>query len=222
MTRVKICGLSEVEHALAAADAGADFLGLVFAPSRRQVSPEKAKLIAESVRSLKNPPATVGVFVNEKAQEVNRTALSCGLDRVQLSGNETWQYCLEIERPIIKAIHIRPGQSPEDVIADIQEGQCLLMGKDFVCMLDTHSADAYGGTGKVFDWKLAAAVSARFSVIVAGGLEPANVGELVRQIQPWGVDVSSGVESNGRKDAAKIRDFIQKVRSAERARIATG
>lgn len=215
MTRVKICGLSEIEPALLATEAGADFLGVVFAPSRRQVSPEKAKQIADAIKSLPNHPPVVGVFVNLAAQEVNRIADYCRLNYVQLSGDETWDYCQQIDKPIIKAIHVAEGQSAEEVIAEIEEGHRVLPQRDFTCLLDTHSADVYGGTGQVFNWQLAREVSARFPVMVAGGLTPDNVGQLVREVQPWGLDVSSGVETAGRKDVTKIRDFIQAVRKAE-------
>ncbi len=222
MTKVKICGLSDIESALAAAEAGTDFVGMVFASSSRQVSPEKARQIAEAVKALNNHPLVAGVFVNTTAKEVNRIAAYCNLDYVQLSGDENWQYCLEIERPAIKAIHVHKSHQVQEIHAEIQKGYRLLGKQRLTVLLDTHSSEAYGGTGQVFDWSLAKEISSMFPVIVAGGITPDNVSRMVKEVQPWGVDVSSGVETDGRKDIIKIRDFIQKVRSAEKERIVTG
>jgi phosphoribosylanthranilate isomerase len=214
VTRIKICGLSEIQHALAAAKAGADFLGLVFASSRRQVSIEKALPIVKEVHALNPHLVVVGVFANSTADEVNRTADYCNLDWIQLSGNETWDYCQQIERPIIKTVHVSSAKTVEGIVSEIAMGYRLLPRHDFVCLVDSKVGDAYGGTGQAFDWKLAKEVSARFSVIIAGGLTPANVSQLLEEVRPWGVDVSTGVESNGQKDTAKIKKFIQAVRTA--------
>jgi phosphoribosylanthranilate isomerase len=214
VTKVKICGLSEIQHALAAAEAGAHFLGLVFAPSQRQVSAEKALQVVEAVRAVKSSQVVVGVFVNTVAAKVNRIADYCHLDWVQLSGDETWHYCKQIERPVIKTIHVSNTRTAEGIIFEIATGYQLLPRHDFACLLDSKLGDTYGGTGQTFDRQLAKKISATFPVLIAGGLNPDNVGQLVKEIQPWGVDVSSGVETNGQKDIAKIRTFIQAVGAA--------
>ena len=212
MTKVKICGLSGVEHALAAVEAGADFVGVVFASSRRQVTAKQALEISKAVHSLENPPEVVGVFVNLPAEEVNRIAGECQLDRVQLSGDEDWQYCLQIERPVIKVVHVGEGQEAGEVIKEMDEGFRVVSKKDVICLLDAQIGNVYGGTGHAFNWKLAAEVAKKFQIMVAGGLNPKNVGQLISEVNPWGVDVSSGVETDGKKDIKKIVEFINKAK----------
>jgi len=212
MTRIKICGIRDETHALAAVEAGADFIGLVFAPSRRQISPARAREITDAVKKSSATTKVVGVFVNAPVFQINEIADFCALDVVQLSGTESWEDCNKIANPVIKAIRVGR-QSPEDICAELSAASSLLDGRRFVTLLDSEVEGKYGGTGESFNWDLAQQVAKKFQVIIAGGLTPANVGRLVREVQPWGVDVSTGVESNGLKDASKIRAFIEAVRS---------
>jgi phosphoribosylanthranilate isomerase len=158
----------------------------------------------------------VGVFVNSPADEVNRIADFCHLDRVQLSGGESGDYCRRIERPIIKVVHVGAATEAGHILEELEALRRLGLENEPVYMLDTKTGAAFGGSGQVFDWRLAAVAAARFPVVVAGGLSPANVGRLIEQVKPWAVDVSSGVETNGRKDAARIMDFIEAVRNADK------
>jgi phosphoribosylanthranilate isomerase len=215
VTRVKICGLIEISHAIVAAESGADFVGLVFASSRRQVSMGKARQLAETVHNLRTATAVVGVFVNSAIEEVNRIADYCNLDWVQLSGDETWHYCQQIKRPIIKAVHISTTIENGRILDVITAGCRQVTHQELVCLLDSKMDGMYGGTGHTFNWELAREVSVKFPVIIAGGLTPDNVGRLVEEVQPWGVDVSTGVESNGQKDETKILAFIEAVKKAE-------
>ena len=216
MTKVKICGLSEIKHALAAAEAGADFLGMIFTHARRQISPEKALTITEAVHNLKHPPPTVGVFVNSPSQDINLIADYCRLNWIQLNGDEPWEYCQEIEKPVIKALHVSPDTTTEEILIEIERGKRTLPRKQVTYLMDTRIGAAYGGTGQPFNRQLAKEVSMRFPVVIAGGLTPKNIGELLLEVKPWGVDVSSGVETDGRKDNSKIKAFIELVRKAER------
>lgn len=240
--RVKICGCRSVDDALAAAEAGADFIGLNFADSRRRVSVEDA---GEIVRALGTPlrdmeqssppalfrvdqpdlrswfehgasalerllerkrPLTVGVFAGQDPDEVNEIADDAGVDLIQLSGGEPWGHCLLANRQVIKAIHVAAAESAEDVISRARTGSAL------AAMLDRAGDGAFGGTGEVVDWGVAAAVSAAMPVWLAGGLTPGNVAAAIRLVHPWCVDVASGVESNGIKDHAKVRDFLRQAR----------
>jgi phosphoribosylanthranilate isomerase len=216
VTRVKICGLTDVDCALATAGAGADFIGLVFAPSRRQVSPEQAAKITDAVLKLPQRPLIAGVFVNLPADEVNRVAAECRLDYVQISGDESWQYCDDIQKSIIKVIHISAGRSEQNILAEIEAGYNRFGEDRLICLLDSHFGRQYGGSGQAFDWQLAESITSRFPVIIAGGLDADNVGRLIDRINPWGVDVSSGVETGGAKDINRIKAFIDTVRSIYR------
>ena len=216
-TRVKICGIGDNAHALAAVEAGADFIGLVFAPSKRQVSPAKACEIASAVKKSSDTTKVVGVFANALSSQVNELADFCALDWVQLSGDESWEYCREVVKPIIKAIRIGQ-QSPEELYAALSAGSKLLPARRFITLLDSQVEGKYGGTGEGFDWKLAQEAAKRFPIIVAGGLDPENVARLIETVAPWGVDVSSGVETGGVKDMTKIKAFIEAVRKADERR----
>jgi phosphoribosylanthranilate isomerase len=213
MTRVKICGLCEIDQALAAADYGADYIGLVFAPSRRQITREQAVRIRKALGSTKTRPALVGVFVNLPAKEVNTISSECGLDLAQLSGDESLEYCREIDLPVIKTIHVSERSSFQGINETILKGTRIGSKYKITFLLDTQIKDSYGGTGKTFNWQIAKEVSGVSRVIIAGGLDPDNIGNFLTEVNPLGVDVSSGVESEGKKDLAKIKNFIQKVKS---------
>jgi phosphoribosylanthranilate isomerase len=217
MTRIKICGIRDKTHALAAVQAGADFIGLVFAPSQRQVSPALAREIASAVKKSSDATKVVGVFVNAPSSQVNELADFCALDWVQLSGDESWEYCRKVVRPVIKAIRI-DRQSPEELNADLSSGSRLLPTQGFITLLDSRVEGKYGGTGESFNWNLVQKVAKGFPVIIAGGLDPKNVARLIKRVAPWGVDVSSGVETGGVKDTSKIEAFIGAVRKADERR----
>jgi phosphoribosylanthranilate isomerase len=217
MTHIKICGIRDKAHALIAVEAGADFIGLVFAPSQRQVSPAKACEIASAVKKSSDATKVVGVFVNAPSSQVNELSDFCALDWVQLSGDESWEYCLEVVRPVIKAIRVDE-QSLEEIYAKLSAGSKLLPVQGFITLLDSRVEGKYGGTGKTFNWNLAREVAKKFPVIIAGGLDPKNVARLIERVAPWGVDVSSGVETGGIKDIVKIEAFIEAVRKANEKR----
>lgn len=197
MTWVKICGIQDVETALWAVWAGADALGFVFAPSQRQITPDRARGIAAAL------PATtlkVGVFVNEPEEKVRRIARFCRLDAVQLHGSEPPDYCRRLGLPVIKVFRMgKAGIRP----AEINDYDVTAV------LLDTYVPGREGGTGQSFDWSLVRELPRRFKVILAGGLNPENVRAAIHIARPYGVDVSSGVETKGRKDKEKIMAFLK-------------
>jgi len=187
--KVKICGITTLRAALAAAHAGADALGFVFAPSPRQISPQEAKKLIQAL-----PPfiIKVGVFVNLPLKEVEDIASYCNLDFIQLHGSEPPEYCrlLRQKHRIIKAFQVKNGVS--EALIDTYSVDAVL--------LDTYSPSRAGGTGKSFDWILAQNLKLAPPLILSGGLTPENVREAIALVKPYAVDVSSGVETNGKKD----------------------
>jgi phosphoribosylanthranilate isomerase len=247
MTLVKICGIRNADVALEAAKAGADFVGIMFAESRRRATPQECHDIVEAVKSLRTGPqgrdATfdgpergegsgasgfgawadcieqsvarwrpliVGVFAGQTVDEVNDIADAAGLDMVQLSGGETQGFMEQVERPVFRAVRVDEG----DTAFDVQDA--IVPGVAAGLMLDTASAHAMGGTGLAFDWAIAADVARRTPFLLAGGLSPENVAGAIAQVEPWGVDVSSGVETDGQKDSEKIRAFIRAAKGRRR------
>lgn len=204
---VKICGLRSVEHALAAAAAGADMLGLVFAPSRRRVSVAEGAAIAAAVRGLgAGRPRVVGLFVNEPPAVVIEVATAVGLDLVQLSGDEPVEDGEATGLPLLKAVRL-DGSARE-------AAWLRRAGPDCTLLVDAHVPGAYGGTGVVADWGRAAELAASTPLLLAGGLTPANVTAAIAAVAPHGVDVSSGVERDGVKDTALIEAFVAAARAA--------
>jgi phosphoribosylanthranilate isomerase len=223
MTYVKICGVSDPKHARAAAAFGADFVGVVFAPSRRQVTLGQAKQIAKALgkkpggplaasdsaaieEALKlRKPLLVGVFADQDADTINGIAKEVGLDLVQLSGSEPWEVNAQLERPVLKCMKMRDGETATELLFHYHGSAVLL--------LDPFVEGVYGGTGQTLDWHIAAEIARKTPTVLAGGLTPENVGEAVRSVQPWAVDVSSGIETDGVKDPDKIRAFIAAAKS---------
>jgi phosphoribosylanthranilate isomerase len=200
----------QTQHALVAAESGADMLGMVFAPSRRQVSPDAACSIVAALRGRADRPLFVGVFVNESTARMLEIAEQVGLDLLQLSGDENAEQVDECAAyyPIIKAVRFPASMPTEQAIAELEPYTRLDRGDRVRLLLDTYSPGVYGGTGETADWSLAAGIAERLPLILAGGLNPANVGMAIERVSPWAVDVSSGVENDGVKDSALIRGFI--------------
>jgi phosphoribosylanthranilate isomerase len=203
--KVKICGIRTLAAARAAEAAGADFIGFVFAPGRRHIEPAEAAVICRSVRH----SAKVGVFVDENWQEVNRIAALCGLDFVQLHGGESEAYAKQILVPVIKAF--RWGDDFSLAAANHYPARYIL--------LDSFTRGMAGGTGKSFDWQNAAAAIREIQkpVFIAGGISAANVHEVRKALQPFGVDASGSLEIKGNKSAALMKEFVLAVREADKS-----
>jgi phosphoribosylanthranilate isomerase len=205
VTRIKVCGITRLEDALAAARSGADAIGLVFYErSPRYVSLAQAKQLAEAL-----PPfvTVVGLFVNAKASFVREVLASVPLDMLQFHGDESAEFCAQFAKPYLKAIRVKAGVDLLQCAARFHTAKGLL--------LDAHVEGIAGGTGATFDWALIPK-QLPLPVILSGGLNVGNVAAAIKQVRPYAVDVSSGVEaSKGIKDAAKIAAFINEVKNID-------
>lgn len=201
--KVKICGIKSVEAARHAVESGADALGFVFAESKRKITSEDAKRIIET---LPGDIWKVGVFVNVNPQTIRETALIVGLTHIQLHGEENYYDYEEIGLPLIKSASVA---SNEDVkMIDSLYAPYIL--------LDSPPGQYKGGNGSTFDWNVVEGLgNSKANIILAGGLSPANVQEAISKVKPLMVDVSSGVETDGEKDFAKIKDFIKRAKGIE-------
>ena len=218
MTKVKICGIQELADAQVAAEAGADFVGLVFVPGRRRrLDIDAARTIVSGLKAASGKtPQVVGLFADQSPDEVSRTIQACGLDLAQLCGDETPDYCNGVRGRVIKVLHVPEGAPGDGAIADLAERVRIYREAGHLVALDRQVRGLHGGTGRSFDWNIAAALSNRgHSFLLAGGLSPDNVAEAVSVVRPWGVDVSSGVETDGSKDPNKIRTFIGNARQSK-------
>lgn len=204
MLKIKICGITNIKDALSSLNYGADALGFVFySKSPRAITPEDAKEIISSL-----PPfvTTIGVFVDKTREEIEQIASFTGVDTVQLHGSETPE-CCDINKKVIKAFRIKE-LSDLDPLSRYKRISAFL--------LDTYSPDTIGGTGQIFNWEIAVEAKKLGRIILAGGLTPENIEEAVRFVQPYAVDVASGVEgkTKGIKDLKKLKSFIEKAKSA--------
>lgn len=195
--QVKICGITNIEDAFAALDAGADALGFIFYPkSKRYIAPEAAGSIIKQLPPL---TTTVGVFVNTAPEDINEAVKISGITMVQLSGNEPADDITRITRNVIKVLHIGTDFKAESFDFKAYKTPYFLLD----------SADVWGGSGEKADWAVCRLIAEKFKVILAGGLTPDNVVEAIKQVQPAAVDVSSGIEKEpGIKDHAKIQEFV--------------
>jgi len=208
MIKIKICGITNKEDALWAVNLKVDALGFIFADSPRRVKPEIVQGIIELL-----PPfiSSVGIFVNEDRKKVEEITESCGLTTLQFHGEESPSYCEGFKQKIVKALRIEN--------KDILEKAVQYKDKVDAYLLDTYSPSKYGGTGKTFDWCIAKEIKEfGLPIILSGGLNPENIREAISEVEPYGIDVSSGVEERpGKKNMEKLINFVRIVRETNGA-----
>ena len=216
---VKICGLREPEHAVVAAEAGADLLGFIFAPGRRRVTPQQAERCIEAARRAHHAVGrdhdllSVGVFVDARPDEIVETVRQAGLDLVQLHGSEPPGFADSLPVPTIKVFKPGPFAPLADTVAAVSTFFASVRPPIGVLIEGSHPAGA-GGTGALADWTVARMLASQRPTLLAGGLTPSNVGEAIATVRPLGVDVSSGVERDGVKDPDLIAAFVATARAA--------
>ena len=216
MTEVKICSVQLVDHVLAAAEGGADYVGINFVPGvRRQIVQSEAKRMVQEFRNeySYSGPKLVGIFADQPIDEVNHILDDCDLDMAQLSGHESVEYACRVSKPVIKAIHVPIKKAIEESIQGIAPLIRQFHALGIFPLLDPDVGSALGGTGTTFDWCIAKALVGEGDFILGGGLDPDTVVSAVQKVRPWGVDVSSGVEANGMKDTEKIKKFIRRAKA---------
>ena len=212
---IKMCGNRSATDLINAADAGADLLGIIFADAWRRVSVDHAREMAATLRGeASNVPPVVGVFVDQPVDEVNATADEVGLDMIQLHGTETPDYWEQMERPLIIARRISSSLTPEQVEDEFEVVADFTQRTNSLSLIEPHVEGEPGGAGVSLDFGLAERLARRYSFILAGGLGPGNVSEAIRAVRPWGVDVSSGVETERVKDPGKVGRFVYEARRA--------
>lgn len=212
---MKVCGLRQPEHAVAAAEAGADLIGFIFAQARRFVPPPHARACIEAARAVKANVVAVGVFVDATLAEIEEVVETAGVDMVQLHGAEPPELVHRLRKPAIKVFRPMPGASAAEIAADMARYRANGGGPGWF-LLDGYSADAAGGSGARADWRLAAELARETPIFLGGGLDAENVAAAIEAVQPAGVDVSSGVEVDGVKDLARMRAFVDRARAAFR------
>lgn len=209
--KVKICGLTHLDEALAAAEAGADLLGFNFyPPSPRFIETQVCREIVAELYRRGCRATMVGVFVNASPASIQQTMQICALDLAQLSGNEPPSLLKALGRRAFKALRPRTIQEARDMAVRYARPAAPAL------LLDAHHPELFGGTGRTGDWQAARRLATNYPLLLAGGLNPDNVAQAIREVQPWGVDVASGVESSpGHKDIDKLRAFILAARQAQ-------